>query len=1177
MTRNKKIMKKIGCGLLAGTLVISGIVPLDGGLTARARSVIVENSNVNDSSSVSSPFGVTLRKLYKWCSYIDKTMYKSADTVYDHSVYSTALVEKNVKVGQDRNGNEWYGDCVSLTFGGPHNIYGNGGSMPVIVNVHCVSNPTGVTEGTLPSGCTVDFYGNNIFAPAIEIGTNAISNTSIVKLTVPEPYMCIADRAFYENKTLQKVVFMNEDGVTENCGTNLTHIGNYAFAGCESLEYAILPKQLLEAPVDYDGNVRDTFDYTNNYGTDGWVKMGTNVYRDCKSLKEINIECENALIPTQTFAGCENIDSINIKANTAIISYGAFSGAGSNSLKTITLDCNAKIGSYAFCDNGHLENVTFNGNVEFKENTKFEDNVESSYIFYKSFLTRSNAETSITFNGNTAVTIPAYCFSTTGYLNKIAFSDNVENITVRKYAFSNTGIENLEFTGKNVTVETSGLSGLANTTSVTFNNTDATYLNNSAFNTSEVDEPTTSTVKKITFNSSNVSCDSFDGTANNASVVFGKDVKNITWGVESSGNSAGTVKNVYVTSPNTDFTLGQIPNEDYTIYGFSDTKYKTYRDTTATRVLWGDYIRELKIWSSDDAKDTPEMFKSVGFDASKLKVLAQKADKTDDEEIPYSADGKSDGYTIDSESKKRIENAINSDGITRVSLNISYYGKTTSKDVLFVPKIATNFDVAIKDGTSFVEGSKVSVDNFIISNVIYNDTSTEPEVLHPENISIKLKSGGETLSNGTNTVIISYNGLEKEVNVTVGDKTITSITAKLKTSTKKYYPGDTLSSDDFIVTAKYNNGDIIENLKDFKLVNNTIPESASDIAVVTVDVNGISSLVEVPISPLEINFLLASYTGTVVLEGDSVNKSNVTVTAVYNNNTMRQLTSSEFDLVYQPIVSDRNNEVKVVLLADTTKTTSFNVAGQKRIEFNSMEPTDSTQTTQPTQDTSNTTEKPTPTTQPTQGTDNTTEKPTPTNIQTTAPNANTPIHTTNGTAGPSPTFQVENTNQNVDENTIPNSGITKLSATSYKLGKAEKVTISFSIGKATKFESSDPSIATVTAEGVVTAQKVGSTTIKVTDEFGVVKNVKITVKKAPTSKTFKSSVSKKTIKVGKKFTLKPKFKSGYYSNSITFTSNKKTIATVSNKGVVTAKKKGKAVITMKTFNGKKVKVTITVK
>ena len=44
-----------------------------------------------------------------------------------------------------------------------------------------------------------------------------------------------------------------------------------------------------------------------------------------------------------------------------------------------------------------------------------------------------------------------------------------------------------------------------------------------------------------------------------------------------------------------------------------------------------------------------------------------------------------------------------------------------------------------------------------------------------------------------------------------------------------------------------------------------------------------------------------------------------------------------------------------------------------------------------------------------------------------------------------------------------------------------------------------------------------------------------------------------------------------------YTSSKKSVATVSSKGVVTAIKKGKAVITVKDVNGKKTTFTVTVK
>jgi uncharacterized protein YjdB len=59
--------------------------------------------------------------------------------------------------------------------------------------------------------------------------------------------------------------------------------------------------------------------------------------------------------------------------------------------------------------------------------------------------------------------------------------------------------------------------------------------------------------------------------------------------------------------------------------------------------------------------------------------------------------------------------------------------------------------------------------------------------------------------------------------------------------------------------------------------------------------------------------------------------------------------------------------------------------------------------------------------------------------------------------------------------------------------------------------------------------------------------------------------------------VKVKFPAKTASYKITYTSSKKSVATVDATGKIKALKKGKAVITAKTFNGKKAKITITVK
>ena len=121
-------------------------------------------------------------------------------------------------------------------------------------------------------------------------------------------------------------------------------------------------------------------------------------------------------------------------------------------------------------------------------------------------------------------------------------------------------------------------------------------------------------------------------------------------------------------------------------------------------------------------------------------------------------------------------------------------------------------------------------------------------------------------------------------------------------------------------------------------------------------------------------------------------------------------------------------------------------------------------------------------------------------------------------------------------------------------------------GNAT-FRSSNKKVATVSANGTVKAKKAGK--VNITVQVGNYKQVvKITVKK-PTMKLAKSSAK---LKKGKKVTIKVK---AAPVSKVTFKSSNKKVATVSSKGVVKAKKKGTATITVK-CNGitKKFKVTV---
>lgn len=142
----------------------------------------------------------------------------------------------------------------------------------------------------------------------------------------------------------------------------------------------------------------------------------------------------------------------------------------------------------------------------------------------------------------------------------------------------------------------------------------------------------------------------------------------------------------------------------------------------------------------------------------------------------------------------------------------------------------------------------------------------------------------------------------------------------------------------------------------------------------------------------------------------------------------------------------------------------------------------------------------------------------------------------------------------------------KLSATSatLSLGKTKQLSV---IGgtKNVKWKSSATSVATVSSSGKVTAKKPGTATITAT-----VDGLKLTCKvkvKAPTL-----NVSKKSLVERQTYTLKVNGSTG----KKVWKSSNTSVATVSSSGKITAKKTGKATISVK-VNGKTLKCNVTVK
>ncbi len=166
----------------------------------------------------------------------------------------------------------------------------------------------------------------------------------------------------------------------------------------------------------------------------------------------------------------------------------------------------------------------------------------------------------------------------------------------------------------------------------------------------------------------------------------------------------------------------------------------------------------------------------------------------------------------------------------------------------------------------------------------------------------------------------------------------------------------------------------------------------------------------------------------------------------------------------------------------------------------------------------------------------------------------------------------------------------RISGTSSQLLAGKKMTLEAVVSptnasnKNVTWSSSNTAYASVSDSGVVTAKAAGAgKTVTITaqaqDGSGKQASYQINIKGAVKKITLKAS--KKTVKAGKKLTIKATVKVGTGgSKALTWSSSNKKYATVSSKGVVTAKKAGKGktvTITAKAKDGSGKKATIKIK
>ena len=147
----------------------------------------------------------------------------------------------------------------------------------------------------------------------------------------------------------------------------------------------------------------------------------------------------------------------------------------------------------------------------------------------------------------------------------------------------------------------------------------------------------------------------------------------------------------------------------------------------------------------------------------------------------------------------------------------------------------------------------------------------------------------------------------------------------------------------------------------------------------------------------------------------------------------------------------------------------------------------------------------------------------------------------------------------------------------FTVGVGQAILLDKKLGISTtaKYVSHNTAVATVTSKGKVSAKSVGDTCISVQTEDGNFFNCNITVKSAPETVTLQKS--KMNMGIGQNYQLVSTLTPSDAVTCCTWSSNKKSIATVNSSGLVTAVKKGTADITVRTSNGKTTTCTVNVK
>ena len=228
---------------------------------------------------------------------------------------------------------------------------------------------TGLEEINIPDGVTkiesssfedcINLVSVNISDSVIKIENEAFAGCEkIESINIPDSVTEIGESTFANCSKLSNV----------KLSKNLEYMGGRAFGSCEKITQIEIPKSLDNCGnsgyASYHGPFGACSGLKKIKFEEGTTEISSGLFRGCTGLEEINIPNSVTEIESSSFEDCINLVSVNIPDSVIKIGNEAF--AGCKKIESINIpDSVTEIGGSTFANCSKLSNVKLSKNLEY--------------------------------------------------------------------------------------------------------------------------------------------------------------------------------------------------------------------------------------------------------------------------------------------------------------------------------------------------------------------------------------------------------------------------------------------------------------------------------------------------------------------------------------------------------------------------------------------------------------------------------------------------------------------------------------------------------------------------------------------------------------------------------------------------------------------------------------------